>query len=131
MKHKSTTKKKFFYLGISFFLAAMISVLSCETSTLSELAEDDTLDPDPLELVTYDNTARAILDNACVECHSTVIPTAGIILDSFEAARGVADSGRMIIRMTSTSNPMPPSGNLPNSIIEDIMDWIDDGLLEN
>ena len=130
MKYVFATKKKAFYLGISFLLVSMISVLSCETSTLSELAEDNTEEPAP-EFVTYENTARTIIDNACVECHNTVTPTAGTILDSFEAARAVAESGRMLARMTNTSNPMPPSGNLPDSIIEDIMNWIDDGLLEN
>ena len=121
MKHVFTTKKKSFLKGL-FFLVLMVTMTSCETSTLSELAEREDTEEPPLELVTYDNTASTILNNACVECHSTVIPTAGIILDSFDAARAVAESGRMITRMRSTSNPMPPSGNLPNSIIDDIMD---------
>ncbi|MCC1483573.1 c-type cytochrome domain-containing protein [Winogradskyella immobilis] len=132
MNYKATIKKKSFYIGLLYLLMSTMVLVGCETSTLSELAEsEEEPDPDPIALVTYDNTAKAILDNACIECHNTVIPTAGIILDSFETARAVAESGRMIARMTSTNNPMPPSGNLPNSIIEDIMDWIDDGLLEN
>lgn len=130
------------------FMLAVVILTSCETSTLSELAEDSIaeIDDDAPEeqgegegqqeqeesnLVTYENRARLILDNACVECHNSVNATAGIRLDNFSFARDVAESGRMIARMTSQSNPMPPSGNLPDSIIEDIMQWIDDGLLEN
>lgn len=143
-------------------LATLVSLSSCETSSLSELAEDsvteqedtqveeeagnqeeeqETEDPDNQEeeeedgdqsnLVTYENRAMLILDNACVECHNSVTATAGIRLDNFSFARDVAESGRMIARMTDQSNPMPPSGNLPDSIIDDIMQWIDDGLLEN
>lgn len=138
-------------------LAILVSLSSCETSSLSELAEDsvteqeDTQVEDEAEnqeeqeteeqenqeeedqsnLVTYENRAMLILDNACVECHNSVTPTAGIRLDNFSFARDVAESGRMIARMTDQNNPMPPSGNLPDSIIEDIMQWIDDGLLEN
>ena len=55
----------------------------------------------------------------------------GVRLDTYEGARDVADSGRMVFRMTSSNAPMPPSGNLPDPIIASIMEWIEDGLLEN
>lgn len=129
-------------LGILFM--TLVLSASCETSSLSELAEERvSVDDNPViddgdeeseeqsNLVTYENRARLILDNACVECHNSITATAGIRLDNFSFARDVAESGRMIARMTSQSNPMPPSGNLPDSIIEDILQWIDDGLLEN
>lgn len=129
-------------LGILFM--TLVLSASCETSSLSELAEERvSVDDNPViddgdeeseeqsNVVTYENRARLILDNACVECHNSVTATAGIRLDNFSFARDVAESGRMIARMTSQSNPMPPSGNLPDSIIEDILQWIDDGLLEN
>ncbi len=134
------------YLYLCFLIVVFIGIQSCETSSLSELAvideenntgdPDNDPDPDPDgentgTLITYENRAKTILDNACVECHNTVTATAGVILDSFEAARAVAESGRMIDRMTNTNSPMPPSGNLPDAIIADIMMWIDDGLLEN
>lgn len=150
----NTTFLKYINIGLDnfkllgLFMLAVVILTSCETSTLSELAEDSIaeIDDDAPEeqgegegqqeqeesnLVTYENRARLILDNACVECHNSVNATAGIRLDNFSFARDVAESGRMIARMTSQSNPMPPSGNLPDSIIEDIMQWIDDGLLEN
>lgn len=129
-------------LGVLFM--TLVLGTSCETSSLSELAEERvSVDDNPViddgdeeseeqsNVVTYENRARLILDNACVECHNSVTATAGIRLDNFSFARDVAESGRMIARMTSQSNPMPPSGNLPDSIIEDILQWIDDGLLEN
>lgn len=129
-------------LGVLFM--TLVLSTSCETSSLSELAEErvsvednpviddgDEESEEQSNVVTYENRARLILDNACVECHNSVTATAGIRLDNFSFARDVAESGRMIARMTSQSNPMPPSGNLPDSIIEDILQWIDDGLLEN
>lgn len=128
-----------------FVLAGLLSMTSCETSSLSELAEDSVTEQEDTQaeedaenqeeeqsnLVTYENRARLILDNACVECHNGVTPTAGIRLDNFSFAMDVAESGRMIARMTDQDNPMPPSGNLPDSIVDDIMQWIEDGLLEN
>jgi mono/diheme cytochrome c family protein len=104
-------------------------VQGCETSTLSELAIDENaITPD---VVTYENTAQGILNTSCVECHNLNNATGGVRLDNFESASDVAESGRMLIRMTSTTNPMPPAGNLPAPIIQNIRDWIDDGILEN
>lgn len=102
---------------------------SCETSTLSELAvvENDTT----TDVVTYENRAMVILNNACVECHNINNQTAGVRLDDFEFAFLEADNGRMLSRMTNTTNPMPPSGNLPSVIIDDIINWVDNGILEN
>lgn len=114
------------------FVVSLIIFTSCETSSISELATSDSfLETEEPELFTYDNTARFILDNACVECHNVNNPTAGVMLDSFDTAALEAANGRMIIRMTDINNPMPPSGNLPDALIEDIMRWIEDGILEN
>jgi len=128
--HKSTLNR----LPLYFTFAVVLSIFtSCETSSISELATTDSsseVEEEP-ELVTYDNTARFILDAACVECHNINEATAGVMLDSFEPAAMEAASGRMLARMTDINNPMPPSGNLPNALIEDIMQWVDDGILEN
>ena len=123
-----TTKNNFRYIAL-FCAIGILGFTSCETSSLSELAGEE--NQETVDVVTYDNTARAILDNACVECHNVNEQTAGVRLDAFEFAFIEADNGRMLARMTDPTNPMPPSGNLPDNLIEDIMDWIDDGILEN
>lgn len=121
--------------------------LSCEDNELSELLaeevggtvdtpietddEDDDTSSNNTTVVTYQNTVKLILDNACVECHNATNAAGGVRLQDFENAAAEAASGSMINRMTSTTSPMPPSGNLPDALIQDIMDWIDDGLLEN
>lgn len=118
-------------LGIAFVLGLSI-LTSCETNSLSELTVVDS-DIEIIEpkLITYDNTVRSILDGACIECHNINDATAGVILDSFEAAAMQASNGRMIARMTDINNPMPPSGNLPDVFVDDILQWIEDGILEN
>ena len=113
-----------------FFISILVFAASCETTTLSELTPPPDASEQPA-VVTYNNTARTILDNSCVECHNVTDATAGIVLDNFEDASMVAASGRMLFRMTNTTNPMPPSGNLPPGLIASIMQWIDDGILEN
>lgn len=112
---------------LCLFVYASISV-GCSSNSPDDLIP---ITDDTIGLVTYENTVKGILDTACIECHGGTMPTAGIRLDTYEGARDVADSGRMIFRMTSSNAPMPPSGNLPDPIIASIMEWIEDGLLEN
>ncbi|WP_299763712.1 c-type cytochrome domain-containing protein [uncultured Dokdonia sp.] len=114
--------------SIGFILIlCMFGFTSCERSSLSEL----TPELEEVNVVTYENTARAILDNACVECHNVNEQTAGVRLDAYDFAFIEADNGRMLARMTDPTNPMPPSGNLPDNLIQGIIDWVDDGILEN
>lgn len=124
---------------LSCFLVLLTAsmITSCEDNELSELLEEEVIpdtnggDGDIANLVTYQNTAKAILDNACVQCHNATQANGGIRLHDYTNASSVALSGRMITRMTSSGSPMPPSGNLPDAIVQDIMDWIDDGAFEN
>jgi len=120
---KTNFKHILFVLTIS-----ILGLTSCERNSLTEFTPQE---GETVDVVTYENTARAILDNTCVECHNISEQTGGVRLDAFEFASIQADNGRMIARMTDTTNPMPPSGNLPNNLIQDIMNWIDDGTLEN
>ncbi|MFC4634901.1 hypothetical protein ACFO3O_13355 [Dokdonia ponticola] len=141
--------KKTIKILLGCFLIGIVATTttSCESNELSELLETETItddgdtgdgdtdggdtDGDTTNLVTYQNTAKAILDNACVQCHNATTANGGVRLHNYANASAVANSGRMVARMTNTGNPMPPSGNLPNGIIQDIIDWIDDGTLEN
>ena len=138
-KSKKTIKIIFgcFLMGL-----VAITTTSCESNELSELLEAETIaddgdtgdgdtDGDTANLVTYQNTTKAILDNACVQCHNATTANGGVRLHNYTNASAIANSGRMIARMTNSGSPMPPSGNLPDPIIQDIIDWIDDGTLEN
>lgn len=147
MNTRWKSKKKIkILLGCFLIVLVANTTISCESNELSELSEAETItdddpsgedtagddtDGDTSNLVTYQNTTKAILDNACVQCHNATTANGGIRLHNYTNASSVAGSGRMITRMTNTGSPMPPSGNLPNAIIQDIIDWIDDGTLEN
>jgi hypothetical protein len=122
---KNYTIKAYYFLVLIAF-----GFTSCETSSISELSEGDEeiIIPD---ITTYENSAKGILDSACVECHNANQQNGGVRLDTYEFAFIEADNGRMLSRMTNTTNPMPPSGNLPNNLIQVITNWVDDGLLEN
>lgn len=129
MNYTAYTKRNNIKTVCYLLIVFTFGLTSCETTSFSELAAA-AADP-TIDVVTYENRAMEILNNACVECHNINEQTAGVRLDAFEFAFLEANNGRMLSRMTDTTNPMPPSGNLPDTIIEEIENWIDNGILEN
>ena len=82
-------------------------------------------------LITYVDVEPIFAAN-CVECHGDVGFQGGFMINSFERASG--NAGRIIARMSSEVNPMPPrsaGGQLDQELIDTVAQWIEDGLLEN
>ncbi len=113
--------------GILIFISLFL-ICSCERNSINELLGEEEIEDAPV-IATFDNTAAPIFNNFCVECHNINDPTAGVRLDDFKFA--VMDAEVALARMNNVNNPMPPSGQLPQPIIDEIMRWIEDGLLEN
>lgn len=133
MISKNKKKQNILIRGL-MLIFVMSTTIGCADNELSDLLEEEIVADDGggvSGVVTYQNTAKALLDNACVRCHNATQANGGVRLHNFENASAVAASGRMIARMTSTGSPMPPSGNLPDPVIQDIINWIEDGILEN
>ena len=86
-------------------------------------------DPDPTT-ITYNNKVKAIINGNCGSCHGN--PTnngAPISYTNFTQVKN--DINDIISRINSSSNPMPPTGLIAQSLRDDIQKWKDDGLLEN
>lgn len=80
--------------------------------------------------VTYTNTVKAILDNSCVSCHQASNPSGGVLLDSYEQVKIVADNGRLwgSINHEDGYSPMPPGGEkLGSCDLSKIQAWINEG----
>ena len=115
------------FLPITLICLFSLVFTSCETNSLSDLVDTTS----PVATVTYQNTTKTIFNTSCVECHNPSNASGGTTLDTYEGAAIKAMSGEMLARMTNTENPMPPSGNLPDNVIEAVAQWIEDGVLEN
>jgi len=111
---------------VGLILLALL-IFSCERNELSSFVNSNI--QEQATPTTYENTVKAILDNACVECHRPGMAAANVLLDNFKSAR--AHSPRMLVRILDTEDPMPPSGNLPSPIIESLVRWVENGALEN
>ena len=111
-------------------LAATLS--NCTTRTL-----DDVMEPIPLEaeLVTFQDVSF-VFENVCQRCHSNPPQNgAPMPLVSYENVRdAVLDRGLLdrISREEGESGAMPLGGpRLPQTTIDLIFQWNEDGLMEN
>lgn len=105
--------------------------LGC-TSTSTE----DLIDMEPIPtLVTYTNSVKTIIDNNCISCHSNP-PTNGtpISLTTYLGVKNAVENSNLlsrISRQTGEAGAMPAGGpRLPQNLIDEIEQWVTDGLLE-
>ena len=113
---------------LSLFLTA------CTSHTYDDVQEDQEELPPPPVLVTYQDV-KPIFENSCVQCHGTP-PTNGATnsLTNYDQVSGAVQN-RGLINLISqpegANGLMPPGGpRLPQSAIDLIRQWEDDGLLE-
>jgi hypothetical protein len=81
----------------------------------------------------FETKIRPVLATRCYGCHSAKLkaPMAGLRLDTKAGMRGVIVPGKpdesRLLTALSYSDPdlqMPPTGKLPDSVIQDFKDWI-------
>lgn len=117
-------KKKLMYLCS---LAFLVMLASCSSDS------DEDLTPPNDDLVTYDGNISALIGGSCLGCHSS--PTqngAPFSLTNFtEVSSRAGGILTAISRQTSEARSMPPAGRLPQSAIDLVEQWIEDGTLEN
>ncbi|WP_282080257.1 hypothetical protein [Aquimarina algiphila] len=115
---------------LKFVIIGFILItISCENDS-----ESDLIDVTPVNLVTYDDNVKNIIDNNCILCHNDPpINFAPMPLLTFEQVKEAAENRNLIGRVSSEDiNFLMPSGGprLPQSTIDIIIQWRDDGLLE-
>jgi uncharacterized membrane protein len=116
------TNKNFIYQIVIFSL-----FFGCSGN--SEDTEPEQLQP---EKVTYNNKIKGLFSNNCISCHSgsTDPGMPSTIYTSYSDVKSYIEE--ILVRVNSTSNPMPPAPNAPLTIEEKnlLQQWKDDGLLE-
>jgi uncharacterized membrane protein len=114
------------------FYSALLSLIfsSCYYDNEDDLYPfDPTQSCDTLN-ITYTNTVKAVLDNSCVSCHQTSNPSGGVMLDTYNNVKVVADNGRLwgSINHEAGYSPMPQGGNkLSDCDLQKIKAWINEG----
>ncbi|HLF53472.1 hypothetical protein [Flavobacterium sp.] len=113
------------------FFSSILIITSCTSDSESDLTNNTPIN----ENVTYTGTIRNIIDNNCIMCHGTT-PTNGAPMSLTTYAnvkdavlnRGLLDR---ISRPQGSPGMMPSGGTrLPQSTIDQVVQWKNDGLLE-
>ena len=113
-------------------LVFTISILfSC-----TNVSEDDLIDTQPLPMiVTYNDNVKTIIDNNCLNCHiQPPVNGATIPLLIYDNVKNAVLNSNLINRISSQageSGAMPfGAPRLPQSLIDLVIQWETDGLLE-
>lgn len=105
------------------------------TSSCSYVSEDDLIDVTPLpDFVTYIDDVKTIIDNNCISCHSSPpVNGAPNSLVLYGEVKNAVLNRNLINRITGNGpgSLMPKGGpKLPQNLIDIIIQWETDGLLE-
>jgi len=114
----------------SIKLSSLVLGLLIASCSSSEVPAEDPIDPSTK--ITYEKDVKSIINSSCATaaCHDNVSPTAGLSLTTYDLVRNAAENGNLFGRINSTTNFMPPTGQLPSPTRSIITKWKDDGYLE-
>lgn len=112
------------------FLSSFMGFVCC-----TSVNEEDLVDATPIpETITYVADVKPIIDNNCIICHSNPPQNgAPMPLVTFENVREAVQNRNLIGRISSDDPAfsMPFGGpKLPQNLIDIIIQWNEDGLLE-
>ncbi|WP_283635918.1 hypothetical protein [Aquaticitalea lipolytica] len=115
---------------IRFYLF-FIALLGCTNASENDLIDQTELP----ELITYVNDVKPIIDNNCIICHSNPPQNgAPMPLLTYDNVKEAMQNRDLIDRISTTDLGflMPFGGpRLPQNLIDTIIQWQADGLLEN
>lgn len=118
-------------------LTLLLILIGCSKSSSSDEMTDDNMiaDDDPISMAmprNYEDDIKAIIQNNCLSCHSNPpVNDAPMSLETYSDVKNAVETRSLLARINSSTNPMPPQGQLPGATRQIIADWIDQGLPEN
>ena len=118
------------FKNLIYASAMSILLFNCSSDSNDDLEpKEEEMNPDPTA-ITYNADIKSIINNNCNNCHGNPVDNgAPFSLTTYSQVKDRVD--RIIARANSSSNPMPPSGQINSGLRATIQQWKDDGLLEN
>ena len=119
---------KFKYL---LYFAGLFCFTNCSYNSEDDLTEDVIIE----EFVTYEDNIKSIIDTNCIFCHSNPpVNGAPMSLITYNNVKNAVENRDLIDRISSTDAGfvMPFGGpRLPQNLIDLVIQWEQEGLLEN
>ena len=115
-----------------FLVFLTLPIFGCTNTSTEDLIEAE---PQPL-LVTYTTQVKTIIDNNCIACHSKPpVNGAPISLTTYTEVKNAVQNNSLLDRISKQAGEagaMPTGGpRMPQNQIDQMIQWLTDGLLEN
>lgn len=111
-----------------------ITLLCLVLVSCSNDSESDLIEPMEENSLSYQTHIQQIFANNCTGCHSDPpVNGAPFALNTYERVKNGVENGNVLTaikRQTGVSAAMPPSGRLPQTTIDLIEQWADEGFLQ-
>ncbi|NRB84361.1 MAG: hypothetical protein HRU49_11395 [Winogradskyella sp.] len=115
----------------SLILILIIALFSgCSYNSEDDLTEQVIID----NFVTYETNIKPIIDNNCIVCHNNPpVNGAPMSLTTFSNVVEAVENRNLIGRISATDGSVMPAGGprLPQSLIDLVIQWVEEGLMEN
>ncbi|MFH4964139.1 hypothetical protein V8G69_03975 [Gaetbulibacter sp. M235] len=118
-----------------FFSLLVITVLlfNCSAGGDDPSSPDPNPNPNPNPTsVTYNGKIKGIVSNNCLSCHGN--PTANgapMSLTTYALVKSAVETRGLLVRINSTTSPMPQGGLMSQANRDAFQQWKDQGFLEN
>jgi hypothetical protein len=109
---------------IAFFCLLLVSCKKESTKTLSPITNNPT---SCSQTISYKNEVEPMIKMYCLGCHSSNQTSGGINLSGYSNTSTHASRSLNSIKNGS----MPPVGSIPDSLIQKLNCWINQGKLNN
>lgn len=110
---------------INFFLLAIGTafIVSCESNTYSEISES-------VENPTYEANIAPIIENNCLSCHFGTNQSPN--METYDGVKNACLNFNLVCRIESEScgERMPQGEKLPQSDIDLIKTWVNNGFIK-
>tara|TARA_R110002049_G_scaffold107950_4_gene255863 strand:+ start:11563 stop:11919 length:357 start_codon:yes stop_codon:yes gene_type:complete len=113
---------KFKTLSLTLILGLLIT--SC-ISNVEEQLEEVTENPTENTITSFKTVVKPIIDGRCLSCHSA----GGNFPELTSYAK--INANATIVKDAVSSGRMPQGGTLTSAQIKSIIDWVDEGALDN
>lgn len=114
-----------------YLLLLLVTALgSCESVTYEELTENEVI----TGMVTYNSHIKPIIEANCLACHSPGGVSSFRPLGTYTQLKEAVLTTNLldrIQRQNGEPGQMPQTGRMPQANINLILQWSEDGLLEN
>ena len=115
-------------------LSLAAAITACTSDSPEDLQEGGSIHTNvEASKVNYTEHIKPILDQSCATsgCHNSSTRQSGFDFSNFDDVLRGFQNGNSISRMQNSSRPMPPSGTLPQECIDLVLNWKNNGFIEN